>query len=60
MVVKEFEDGNFFADDNDMDELQGIEVFAPFTWSVLDIIVDKPPAKRFLRKAIPRGMVAAR
>ncbi len=58
--VKEFQNGAAFANYGKKGELLGIELLEPCKLSVLDKIPNTDPmAKKFVRKAIPRQMVAA-
>jgi uncharacterized protein YuzE len=56
-VTKEYADGNAFADYDKHGELLGIELLAPCRASVLDKIAQQAPTKRFVRDAVPRGML---
>jgi uncharacterized protein YuzE len=56
-VTKEYADGNLFADYDRHGRLLGIEMLAPCRASVLDRIAKRAPEKRFLRDAVPRGML---
>ena len=59
-LTKEHAGGNVFADYDKRGKLLGIEMLAPCRASVLDNIARQAPAKRFVRSAIPQGMLAAR
>ena len=56
-VTKEYADGSVFADYDKHGQLLGIELLAPCRASVLDKIAAQAPAKRFVRDAVPRGML---
>ena len=58
-TTKEHAGGNVFADYDKHGRLLGLEMLAPCRASVLDNIARQAPAKRFIRGAIPQGMVAA-
>ena len=55
--TKEYADGNVFADYDKHGQLLGIEMLAPCQAAVLDRIAKQAPAKRFVRDAVPRGML---
>lgn len=57
-TVREYADGNVFADYNRRGELLGIEMLAPCKVSVLNDIAKITQAKEFIRKTIPRAMLA--
>jgi uncharacterized protein YuzE len=56
-ITKEYADGGAFADYDKHGQLLGIELLAPCRASVLDKIAQQAPTKRFLRDAVPRGML---
>ena len=56
-VTKEYADGDVFADYDRQGRLLGIEMLAPCRASVLDRIAKHAPEKRFVRNAVPRGML---
>lgn len=56
-VTREYADGNAFADYNRRGELLGIELLAPCEAAVLDKIAKKAPERRFVRGAVPQGML---
>lgn len=56
-VTKEYADGDAFADYDERGQLLGIELLAPCPASVLDTIAKQAPTRRFLRKAVPQGML---
>ena len=56
-VTKEYADGDAFADYDKHGQLLGIELLAPCRTSVLDRIAKQAPTKRFLRGAVPCGML---
>ncbi len=56
-TTKEYADGNLFADYDQRGTLLGIELLAPCRAAVLDSIAKGGPEKRFVRDAIPRGML---
>ena len=58
--TKEYANGSAFADFNRKGELLGVELLGPCNIRVLDQIAknETTPAKRFVRSAIPREMVA--
>jgi len=55
--TKEYADGNIFADYDKHGKLLGIEVLAPCQVAVLDNIAKQESAKRFVRNALPGGML---
>ena len=57
-VTKERAGGNVFADYDKHGTLIGFEVLGPCRASVLDNIAGQASAKRFVRSAIPQGMLA--
>lgn len=57
-TTKEHADGNVFADYDKHGKLLGFEMLAPCRASVLDNIAKQASAKRFVRSAIPQGMLA--
>ena len=57
--TKEYADGSVFADYDKHGQLLGIEMLAPCRASVLDKIAKAAPEKRFVRGAVPRGMLVA-
>jgi uncharacterized protein YuzE len=59
-TTKEHADGAVFTDYDQHGRLLGLEMLAPCRVSVLDNIARQASAKRFIRRAIPRGMLAAR
>jgi uncharacterized protein YuzE len=56
-ATKEYANGDVFADYDKDGRLLGIELLAPCRVSVLDRIAKQAPAKRFVRDAVPRGML---
>jgi uncharacterized protein YuzE len=52
----EHADGAAFADYDRRGNLLGIELLEPCSISVLDLIAEKPPVKKFIRESIPRHM----
>jgi uncharacterized protein YuzE len=56
-TTKEYAGGSVFADYGKRGELLGIEMLAPCRASVLDNIARQAPAKQFVRRAIPKGML---
>jgi uncharacterized protein YuzE len=56
--VKEYADGNVFADYSRSGKLLGFEMLAPCRAVVLDKIAGEAPARRFVRQTIPRAMLA--
>ena len=56
-TVRDYADGNVFADYDKHGTLIGIEMLAPCSAKVLDKIAEYAPAKRFVRNAFPRGML---
>ncbi len=56
-VTKEYSDGDVFADYDERGQLLGIELLAPCSASVLDTIAKQAPTRRFLREAVPQGML---
>ena len=56
-VTKEYAEGNVFADYDKHGHLLGIELLAPCRASVLDRIARHAPERRFVRGAVPRGML---
>ena len=56
-TTREYADGNLFADYDKRGELLGIEMLAPCRAAVLDRIATEAQEKRFLRRAVPRGML---
>src|SRR5262249_39385446 len=59
--VREFADGNAFADYDHDGRLLGIELLGPCQIAVLDRIARKEPAqvKKFVRQSMPRGLALA-
>ncbi len=57
-TVKEFAKGAVFANYDRRGELLGIEMLAPCKASVLDRIGLQSPAKRFIKKSMPRQMAS--
>lgn len=56
--VREYEDGNAFANYNDQGELLGIEMLGPCRVRIMDKIADKDRViKRFIRTNAPRRML---
>lgn len=56
-LVKEYADGNVFADYDKKGELLGLEMLAPCKVSVLNKIATQEPARQFIKKSIPAGML---
>ena len=56
-TVKEYAQGNVFADYDRRGRLLGIEVLAPCEARVLDRIARHAPEKRFVRSSVPVGML---
>jgi uncharacterized protein YuzE len=56
-TTKERAQGNVFADYDKDGRLLGFEMLAPCRVSVLDNIARQAPAKRFVHRAIPQGML---
>ncbi len=56
-TVREYADGNLFADYDKRGRLLGIEMLAPCEAKVLDKIAAHAPAKRFVRNTVPSGML---
>ena len=56
-TVKEYADGNVFADYDRYGRLIGIEMLAPCNAKVLDRIATQAPARRFVRSAVPKSML---
>ena len=57
--VREYHDGDVFADFNAKGELLGIEMLAPCSIAVLDKIVSESESQQFIRRSIPREMALA-
>ena len=59
--VREFENGNVFADYDHAGHLLGIEILGPCRVAVLTRLArDEPqPVRKFLRASVPVSMVAA-
>lgn len=56
--VREFAEGNAFANYGHQGQLLGVELLAPCTVRVLDKIArGEPKAKRFIRRSLPPAMV---
>jgi uncharacterized protein YuzE len=55
--TREYADGNVFADYDRNGLLIGIEMLAPCKAAILDRIADQAKPKRFVRNAVPRGML---
>ena len=51
--------GAAFANYNRKGELLGVEILGPCTLRVLDSVANTAPEREFIRKSIPRNMVAA-
>jgi len=58
--VREYADGNVFADYGRNGKLLGFELLAPCRATILDTITREAPAKRFVKQSIPRAMLAKR
>jgi uncharacterized protein YuzE len=56
-VTKERAGGNVFADYDKHGKLLGFEMLAPCRASVLENIAQQASAKRFVRSAVPNGML---
>jgi uncharacterized protein YuzE len=56
-VTKEYANGDAFADYDRRGNLLGIELLAPCRASVLDKIAQQTSTKRFVRGAVPQGML---
>jgi uncharacterized protein YuzE len=56
--VKEYADGNLFADYDRKGRLLGMEILGPCKASVLSRIAETPSAKRFVRDVLPKAMLA--
>ena len=56
-TTREYANGNAFADYDKHGHLLGIELLAPCRAAVLDKIAQHAPAKRFVRSAVPQGML---
>ena len=56
-ATKEYADGNAFADYDKHGDLLGIELLAPCRAAILDSIAKQASAKRFVRNAVPQGML---
>ncbi len=56
-TTREYADGNAFADYDKHGQLLGIELLAPCRAAILDRIAKQAPTKRFVRDAVPRGML---
>jgi len=56
-TTREYADGGVFADYDKRGDLLGIEMLAPCRASILDRITRGAPERRFVRDAIPRGML---
>ena len=56
-TTKECAEGAAFADYDKDGRLLGIELLGPCRVGVLDRIARHAPAKRFVREAVPRGML---
>ena len=57
--VKEYADGNVFADYDRNGNLLGFEVLAPCTAAILNRIAGDAPIRRFVKRSLPPAMVAA-
>jgi uncharacterized protein YuzE len=57
--VKEYDNGNVFADYDRSGKLLGIEMLAPSNAKVLDEIAVDAPVRKFVRGAIPIAMLCA-
>ncbi len=55
--VREYANGNVFADYDKQGNLLGIELLAPCDPKVIERIAKQQSAKRFVRNAVPRGML---
>jgi uncharacterized protein YuzE len=58
-TTKEYAGGDVFADYDKDGRLLGVEMLAPCQPSVLDKIAKLSAEKRFLRRAVPQGMLAS-
>ena len=56
-TTKEYASGDVFADYDKHGDLLGIEMLAPCRVGVLDKIAAGTSEKRFVRRAVPRGML---
>ena len=56
-VTKEYAEGSAFADYDKHGRLLGIELLGPCHAAILDKIAGQAPAKRFVRNAVPSGML---
>ncbi len=56
-TTREYADGDLFADYDRRGQLLGIELLAPCRATVLDRITKKAAERRFVRDAIPQGML---
>lgn len=54
--TKEYQEGAVFADYNSRGDLLGIELLAPCRIAVLDKIAKDGPAKKFIRRSVPREL----
>jgi hypothetical protein len=55
--VREFADGNAFANYNEKGELLGIELLGPCKVEVVDKIAKRDDLKKFIRSAAPSAML---
>jgi len=55
--VREYEEGNVFADYDRNGRLLGFEMLAPCEVRVLDRIAGEPSVKKFVRNNIPSAML---
>ncbi len=57
-TTKEYVDGLVFADYDKNKKLLGIEMLGPCKITVLDKIAQNERVRKFVKKSIPRGMLA--
>ena len=57
--TKEYAGGDVFADYDKHGKLLGIELLAPCRAALLDSIAKHASPKRFVRNAVPKGMLVA-
>ncbi len=58
VTVREYADGNVFADYGRNGKLLGFEMLAPCRATMLDSIAREVAARRFVKRSIPRAMLA--
>jgi uncharacterized protein YuzE len=56
-TTKEYAGGDAFADYDKDGQLLGIELLAPCRVRVLESIAGQPPARQFVRNAVPSSML---